>query len=296
MDAGKQSKYYRTYPGDFLLESANRLQHLEFDITDDDQFLQINGQPVFPPPKTLIPISLTATQIRTTDSSHSAPLRLGYAFEVLPTKSEVTDVTLTPIQFTILDLEGVPVKVDTVKLDLIQSWGHRHIARVSTIPYAQSPGADQCTTSICRLRAIIANRLRKMIESAKSGAGKATTWIKNGCPGRKRPHAGAEYVHEKAHPHHDAHHRLGRLRHFFTKMIHIFVVPALLGFWGGLVICSLGLLVGHALVRRFKRRSNRDSPRNVEDALEDDEKDALVENGELPPQYEDVEVIVVEEK
>ncbi len=269
-----------------IFHETDTIKHLEFDITDDDQFLQINGQPVFPPPKTLIPTALKASQVSALDQSQTEPLRLGYALEVLPSMSEVTDIALTPVQLTILDLHGVAVKVDTVRIDLIHSWGHLHIARVTTMPYSQSPGANKCITSICRLRAIIANRLRKMIESAKAHAGKAKTWIKNACPGRKQAQAGAEQDHKKSH--HHAHHRHGHFHRFIKTASIIF---------GSVLAITLMLVVRQAWAYLSNRRSRRDgagSPRNIEAAVEEDEKDALMENGEMPPQYEDVDVIVVE--
>lgn len=284
-------------------------QHLEFDITDDDHFLHINGQPVFPPPKTLIPVALTAAQIRTSDQSTTEPLRLGYALEVSQTKSDVTDITLHPIQLTILDLNGVAVKVDTVKLDVIQSWGKLHIARITRIPYAQSPGAGICTTSLCRLRAIIATRLRQMIDAARTHAGNAKTWIKNGCSGRKHAPGNVQQDQQNPPHHGHGHHGQGRLRRFFQKtvhfsgqVIHFFILPALFGVAGGLVACALGMLVGQAVASCMNRRSRRAGAgvaaltADGEIAISDEEKDVLVENGEMPPQYEDVDVVVVEEK
>lgn len=208
--------------------------------------------------------------------------------------SEVTDIALTPMQFTILDLQGVPVQVDTVRVDLLQSSGHLHIARITRMPYSESPGADQCTTSVCRLRAIIANRLRKMVESAKAHAGKAKTWIKHGCPGRKHAQAAADQDGKKSH--HHVHHGHGRLHHLLKQTVHFFLLPALFGVAGGLVACAFGMLVGQALASCMNRRSRREGARVLEVAVGDDEKDALVENGEMPPQYEDVDVIVIEQK
>jgi hypothetical protein len=237
---------------------------------------------------------LKAEQIRKSDQSHTKPLRLGYAIEVLPTISEVTDISVVPIQFTVLDLQGVVVKVDTVKVDLVQSWGKLHIARITQIPYAESPGANQCTTSICRLRYIVANRLRKMIEAAKAHAGKAKTWIKNGCGGRKQAPAGAESAHKNSH--YNGHYRHGRVHHFIKQAIVFFVPAAVFGILGGLLACAVGMMVGRGLAFCLNRRSRDQGARGLEAAIEDDEKDALVENGEMPPQYEDVDIIVVEEK
>jgi hypothetical protein len=147
------------------------------------------------------------------------------------------------------------------------------------------------------LRAIIANRIRKMIDAARSGAGKAKTWIKNGCPGRKQAQVNAEQKHQKSH-HHHKHHAHGRLRHFLKQTIHFFVLPAMFGIMGGLLACAFGMLIGQAVASCMNRRCRRagEESGNTEAAVEDDEKDGLMENGEMPPQYENVDVIVVEEK
>jgi hypothetical protein len=174
------------------------------------------------------------------------------------------------------------------------------MARVARIPYSQSPGADRCATSICRLRAIIAHRLRKMIEGAKACACKAGTWLKNCCRclGRKNGQGVAEQ--DQQQQQHHAHNRHGRLRHFIEQTFHFYVLPVLYGVCGGLVVCALGTLVARAFVhcwnRSFSRKGGRGLPRNGEIAVETDEKEALMQNGEMPPQYQDVDVVVVEEK
>jgi hypothetical protein len=60
---------------------------------------------------------------------------------------------------------------------------------------------------------------------------------------------------------------------------------------------AVGMLVGQVLVYlwfRFHRGGQRGNIRIVEVAVSEDEKDALVEAGDLPPQYEDVEAVIVE--
>ncbi len=251
--------------------------------------------------------------MRPLDQAQTKPLRLGYALEVLPAVTEVSDIALTPIHFTVLDLEGISVRVDTVKIDLVQSWGHMHIARITRIPYAESPGANVCITSICRLRAIIANRIRKMAEAAKAHAGKAKTWIKNTCSGWRHSKVDAEHKddHMNAEPKdckdaqpkgdmkqpHRLHHGHGRFRHFVRQTLHFFVLPAIFGVIGGLLACSLGMLVGQALAYLLNRRARDDRvSQTIEAAVDADEKAALMEGAETLPQYEDVDVVVVEQK
>jgi hypothetical protein len=62
--------------------------------------------------------------------------------------------------------------------------------------------------------------------------------------------------------------------------------------------CAVGMLVGQALVYlwfRFHRGGQRGNIRLVEVAVSEDEKDALVETEDLPPHYDDVNVVVVED-
>ena len=58
------------------------------------------------------------------------------------------------------------------------------------------------------------------------------------------------------------------------------------------------MIVGRGLAWCMNRRRGQDQglPREVEEALIADEKVGLMEDDELPPIYEDVEVIVIEEK
>lgn len=134
-----------------------------------------------------------------------------------------------------------------------------------------------------------------MVESAKDHAGKAKTWIKSGCSGWKHAQAGAEQDQMKSY--HKAHPGHGRVRHFIKQALHFFVLPAIFGVIGGLLACALGMMVGQALAYLLNRRSSRERfPRNVEAAMEADEKDALMEGGEMPPQYEDVDVVMIEDK
>ena len=58
------------------------------------------------------------------------------------------------------------------------------------------------------------------------------------------------------------------------------------------------MLVGRTIVfmwARFHRGGQRGNIRIVEVAVEDDEKDALIIE-ELPPQYSDVEAVIVEDE
>jgi hypothetical protein len=243
---------------------------------------------------------LTAHQVRVSDSTPSRPLRLGYVIEVLPAVSfEHEKGKIIALQLTILSLDGAPVQVETVKIDLLRNIGGLSVAKISNIPFAQSPGAMECTTSLCRLRAIVIARVRSILEAAKARAHAASAWVNSGCRGKKN--GGSRHGQAAgSHPHHGHHkqHKMHRFGHILHQTLRFFIIPALLGVIGGLIASAVGMLVGQSLVYlwfRFHRRGQRGNVRIVEVAVAEDEKDALVDAQELPPQYEDVEAVTVEE-
>jgi hypothetical protein len=174
--------------------------------------------------------------------------------------------------------------------------GGLSVAKISNIPFAQSPGATECTTSLCRFRAIVIARVRSILEAAKARAHATGAWVKGGCRGKKN---GGSQVAD-GHPHHGPpkHHKMHRFGHILHQTLRFFIIPALLGVIGGLMASAVGMLVGQSLVYlwfRFHRRGQRGNARIVEIAVAEDEKDALVDTQELPPQYEDVEAVSVED-
>jgi hypothetical protein len=262
--------------------------------------LEINGQPVFSLNAPVTPPTLTAPQIRVSDSVPSRPLRLGYAIEVLPAVSfEHEKGKIIAVQLTILDLDGTPVHVDTVKIDLLMNVGGLSVAKISNIPFAQSPGAAECTTSLCRFRAIAIARFRSILEAAKARAHAAGAWVKGGCRGKKNGGPRPDQVAggQPHHGHHE-HRKMHRFGHILHQTLRFFIIPALLGVIGGLMASAVGMLVGQSLVYlwfRFHRRGQRGNVRIVEVAVAEDEKDALVDTQEPPPQYEDVEAVTAED-
>ena len=261
--------------------------------------LQINGQTVFSLNTPVAPPALTAPQVRVSDSTPSRPLRLGYAIELLPAVSfEHEKGKIIALQLTIFDLDGAPVHVDTVKIDLLMNIGGLSVAKISNIPFAQSPGATECTTSLCRFRAIVIARIRSILEAAKARAHAAGAWVKGGCRGKKTGGHHGQAPGDRAHHRHHGHHKMHRFGHILRQTLRFFIIPALLGVIGGLMASAVGMLVGQALVYlwfRFHRGGQRGNIRIVEVAVSEDEKDALVESGDLPPTYEDVEDVTAKD-
>lgn len=112
----------------------------------------------------------------------------------------------------------------------------------------------------------------------------------HGEEGHHRGHFG-----HRQHGHHSRFHRVGRMIHQALRFV---VIPALLGIIGGLMASAIGMLVGQFIVYlwlRFRRNHYRQTSHIVEVIVHDDEKDALMQE-DLPPQYEDVEGLTVDDE
>ena len=260
---------------------------------DPEQGLTINGRPIFSsdPSTAAIPHLVSAPQIRVEDGQQTGPVLLDFAWERLPPiiSADEPDKSILPIRITVLGLQGDAVKVDTIAIDLLQTNEQTSIARILTIPFEDTPGAQTCDTtskwSLCRLRAIIAAHLQEIMQVAKARASAATKgWGReqqdaprgkdcgrgrgkephmfggrplHGCGGPQGgpsrvffPHGGPP--HRGSHGHHRCHH----FGHMLHQMLRFFVIPALLGVIGGLMASAVGMLVGHCISYlwiRFRR-------------------------------------------
>ncbi|EHY55275.1 hypothetical protein HRR83_009077 [Exophiala dermatitidis] len=299
----------------FGVEDTSELQygvenkiHLEFNV-DSDNSLTVNGVSIVPKKgATATPfVPLAAPQIRVEDGEQTEPILLDFAYERLPaiTSDDESDkIIIHPTRLTILGLQGIPVKVDELAIDLLQTDKGTSIARIANIPFQETPGATTCDNtsskwSLCRLRAIIAARLQSLKEAAKAGAHATKGWVHGGkgCKGRKM---GAQGMHHHGHGHHNTmggHHDMHRFGHALHQTLRFFVIPALLGVIGGLTASAIGMLLGQLIsylwikFHRNGRRGHASDVQVVEIVVDEDEKDALLIDGELPPppQYEDVE-------
>lgn len=283
----------------------------------DGGILNLNGQPLYPINNALEASSvkqITAEQWLEGSDRRTQNIPLEFALSVEePMPSPHKDgVILHKVELTILGLDGMPVKVNTLALKLVQiPTGDLVLVRTDEIPFEETPGADTCegtrSWSLCRLRAVILDRMRTMLEAAQARIDRIHGWtngkLRGGCHS-KRPH-GAGQKHEGGHRHHrgpHAHHRhhghhkghrYHRVSHMFHQTFRFFVIPALLGVIGGLVASAVGMLVGQAIIMMWFRtyRQGRRGPVRVERevvVVAEDEKHGLMsEQIENPPVYED---------
>src|SRR5271170_187858 len=171
------------------------VQHLEFRV-DNDQRLRINDVPVFPLDMTQpLHIEIVASQVRTSDLHRSKPVPVGFTLELWPQSlnDKEPDKKLLRAKFTILDLNGTPVQVDTVEINLLllatESGSSLHIIKISTAPFDESPGASACPRSskrsLCRPRAISKTLLQELFNGAKARAEDMHGWMeKPSCHGK----------------------------------------------------------------------------------------------------------------
>lgn len=276
-------------------EGEESTLHLEFTTTGGT--LELNGHPLLPIEEAQAQTTTVKVhQNRKDTGEQSARISLNFAMEVMPPMASLDedDVSLIPVEFTVLGLQGIPVKVSTIALKLIQGqMKELVIVNSEEIPFEATPGAETCETarawSICRLRAIVMARLKSMVETTKEKTDNVQEWVKTRCGGRKpHPHPHKHHGHHGHHGH--GPHRYHRVGHMLHQTFRFFIIPALLGAIGGLAASVIGVLVGQTIVLlfRFFFRSEARPVRVVETEIVvvSDEKDELLAEEGLP-EYED---------
>lgn len=255
---------------------------------------------------------ITAHQFRADDDDQTNDLHLNFALKVMPAipSPHKDDVNLIPIEFTVFGLSGMPVKVNAISLKLIQTPNNDLvIVNAEQVPFQETPGVETCegatSWSLCRLQAIVASRMRSMVEATKEKANSVHEWVtacsggsKSGPPGlwRHSPPSDGDnpHPHHRHHAHHRHHggHGYHRASHMLHQTLRFFIVPALLGIIGGLVASAVGMLVGQAIVliwvkayrhgRRGPVRSERET------VIVEEEKEDPLPQYENAPRYEEM--------
>lgn len=283
-------------------------------MTTKDKGLQINGQTIFPFSRANS--NVKATQILKGTQEQSGPEPINFALEAFqPQQAKGPGhFELIPLDFTILGVNGTPVKVPTLSIKLIKTPDDALVVvKTEQIPFKDTPGAKECEGArlwtMCRIKAIVAARLQALIAAARHGANKAQSWATSKPCGKHRPYNGVFRPHDKdakrPHGHHQHHHGHGhggyyRAARVVHRVLEFFVIPALLGIIGGLAASAVGMLVGQALVwlwcRTYRRQQQGQQDRIilVEEVIVEDEKDGLLVADETLPAYSDAETVPVE--
>lgn len=319
---GKPKKHHKQHPS-----------HLELDFAIDESRLMVNGFELYPNSDPFANV-LVAPQIaehknkkhhnkhHKDDEQNTKALKshhkfrphdkkpkaveqqLGFSLQIQPTQTadEVLDLIVVDLQ--IIEVGSIFVdSLPNVRVHLIKSPENELlIAKIEQTASSQSGTGEECTTILCKWRAIIAAQLAKMKMQGCAGM-----------LGHKAGHSGHHGQHHGQNPGQMSHHH--RHQHgwalLFRKLTSHIILPVLVGIVAGVTVSILGMLVGTILVglwrkvvrgqsffpshtcRRFGRSSHRHHHKaSQQEAALAEEKSALMaaqEDDELPPppSYED---------
>ncbi|MCJ1421180.1 hypothetical protein MMC32_007542 [Xylographa parallela] len=299
---------------------------MKFDTTADKKQVTLNGVAFFPPTFITMQHMLAAHQVIQDGEVLAADVKpysqeLGLSYSIDASEDVVQDdVTLQPITFTILGLDGKVVNVDTISIPIIKAAnGDLSLAEIKTTPVDPSSGASTCTTVMCRIRAIIVSKMA----AARAAALKALSKIsatKTGCMrklGFKVPapqrgpnfHGGPDKFRGKFPgkdgSHHGPHghkqgHGLGAMLHAIKRVFKHVLLPVLIGIAAGMAASAVGMLIGQVIVMLWVRHRRRSGV--VYEVVEqvEAEEGRVSEEGlpkyEEAPKYEEVEREEIDEK
>lgn len=233
------------------------------------------------------------------DGAKSDPIPLGYALEVMPLDASEDEpaVELLAVRFTVLDLDGYPVPLNTVVINLIYDGkGNFYIAKTDIEETAPNPVSwRQCHGRPTCLRRLLLDRMRGLFASAKSRIlGMASKM--RGSKGCHKPSRPGAWTHGQtghaSHPHNQMHHmyRAGWER-TVSQIVHFVLIPAVLGILAGLTASAIGMLVGQIIVAlwlRYRRSTGQRSNASLEQGSEFEKQGLMAEPAdELPPAYTD---------
>lgn len=295
------------------------LTSLALNFSIEDGALQVNGHQIFPPPP---PSVITAVQRREPDGAESDPISLGYAVEFMPlgVPNDVP-MELSAVRFTVLDLDGHPVPLDTVAITIINDLkGNIYMAKTdfedtapNRVSWKQCRGKPKC------LRKLLVERIRGLFSAAKArvlgmgprpfgcGGGRSRPMLHpyrpdgdsdhDIVPGR-RPHPGEEGpfgFDGRPHHHHHMHHmHHGGWERTVSRIVRFILVPAVLGVLAGLAASALGMLAGQIVVFLWQRRRRSTPTENVEQGTVSEKQGLMTQaSDELPPAYSDNEAVEV---
>lgn len=232
---------------------------------------------------------------------------LGFSLQIHPVQKTADDnLDLVQLDLQIIEVGSVFVEgLPNVRVNMIKSpQDDLMIAKIEQTPSenVSSPKGDEakCTTTLCRLKAIIADKINKM--------------KMHGCAGMMGGQA-AHHGHAQPTNHHEEHYGMFNRPNgwslFFRKVTSHIILPVLVGIVAGVTVAVISMLVGTVLVGLFRKfvRGQSFFPQHrcrlhpggrhhkaaQKEAAVDEEKSGLMDNQETePPAYDQAEVHHVE--
>jgi len=289
------------------VESALRL-NFSLSHNDADKLL-LNGLQIYPidTQSESFMQPLVAPQVVKSPSDtweYASTPKLGYSLSIQHpvTHSNQDQLDLIAIHLEIMEVadkfvDGIP----SIEIKLLQTAsgklmiGDAEISSPKSVLSKPTDDGQECTTIICKWRAIVADKLSKF----KGCSGKKSPL--NAHASSARPHGhGRPRPHGPHRPHrpHRHHHRSGGFARFLRSVIlHVFI-PVVIGIIVGVTASLVGMVVGNLVIflwRALFRRGQRAEYTRVqqETTAEDDESKSFIEHQDPPPVYEEA---VINEK
>ncbi|KAL2826441.1 hypothetical protein BDW59DRAFT_145179 [Aspergillus cavernicola] len=307
----------------FAIQSGDET-YLSLEFKIDDGFLLANDRQIFPPTP---PSPITAVQRQLLEGEESEPVPLGYAVEMMPLPSPPEEpFDMVEVRFTVLDLDGYPVPLDTIAITLIHdAEGTLYIAGTDTEETADRASWRKCGGKSKCLHQFLLHRIRSMFAAAKERLigmfkGQGCSDVAPPPPpfppkhhgdfdrfppkhhddfDRFQPFDGDDAPHRGPHGHHGHHrplHAHDKFHKTWERTLHrvmrFIVVPAVLGVLAGLAASVVGMLVGQLAVFMW-RRYRRTSSTEAKEEGSTDEKEGLITEStdDFPPAYNDDEAL-----
>jgi hypothetical protein len=232
---------------------------------------------------------------------------LGFSLQIHPVQKTADDnLDLVLLDLQIIEVGSVFVEgLPNIRVNMIKSPQNdlliAKIEQAASENVSSSKGDEtQCTTVLCKLKAIIADKINKM--------------KMHGCAGMMGSNAGHHHGHAQSASPHDEHYGMFNRPNgwslFWRKVTSNIILPVLVGIVAGVTVAVISMLVGTVLVGLFRKfvRGQSFFPQHrcrlhpgarhhkaaQKEAAVDEEKSGLMANLEAPPSYDQAETHHVE--
>lgn len=300
--------------GKMYMQHTQTMLKLNFSIAhqDRDQLL-LNGLPIYPiePVSAMLQEPLTAPLLALTNDDtweHTWDPTLGYSIMVhhpVPASSQ-DQMDLVAIRLEIVEVgDKFLGGLSSIDIKLLETPSGKLMMGDAQTTQAKSevskPTDDdhECSTILCKWRAIIADKvssLKKGCGSKARPAGTKGSSEHKSAEHKKKPHYGH---HGRPGPHRPFrhHHRHGGFARIFKGLVlHVFI-PVLIGIMVGITASLVGMVAGHIVIfvwRTVFRRGQRQQYTQVKQQEDAEAKAPLTPQGP-PPEYEEAVVEKTEE-
>jgi hypothetical protein len=270
--------------------------------------LMLNGHEIYPmDPRSVDFIDLTADQLIKSPEgtwNYAATPHLGWGLCHgcgVPdlSSSDQSEIQLKTVRVEILEIAGRFINgFPIMDIKLLQTpSGKLMIGDASIMENTVSLAQDQeCTTILCKWRAIIADKVSKMKGCGGKRPGAVTVpMVKPMAKPSHHGHSRPRPAHGAHRPHRHHHHRHGGFARFLRSIVFHVFIPIMIGVVVGITASLVGMIVGHIVIfiwRILFRRGERAQycRRQREERVskdDDDESKGFLEHENPPPVYED---------